>query len=223
MPELLRSNSLSQDDPKHRSSFAIISIGWIVLFVGALCFDRAVAQWVAAHHPIDKHNWLVVILKLPGVYWTTLAIAGLLAAFHPQRLRAAVLPLASGAMGGLAYLIIKWVAGRRRPIILIAPFHFEPFIGGWKGLFSQPALCFPSGHACLSFATALSLTILMPRWRGVWFLIAFAVAIERVLENAHYVSDVVAGAGLGTLCVLLTYDLLERRWPVDDKLRRGFE
>ena len=183
----------------NRRHLLLLCIGWVLLFAVALCLDRSIAQWVAAHHPIDKHAALIVILKLPGVYWTTLTIAALLFAFHPQRLRAAALPLISGAIGGLAYLLIKWIVGRRRPIIIITPFHFEPFIGGFKGLFRQPGLCFPSGHASLSLATALSLSILLPRWRWVWLAIAFAVAVERILENAHYLSDVVAGLGVGML------------------------
>jgi membrane-associated phospholipid phosphatase len=87
-------------------------------------------------------------------------------------------------------------------------------IGGWNGLFRQPALSFPSGHATLAVATAVSLTILLPRWRWIWFLIALMVAVERVLENAHFVSDVVAGVGVGTVSALLANHLLKRYWPI---------
>jgi len=180
--------------------------------VASFLVDRSVAQWVATHHPIDKRSPVLVILKLPGVYWTTLGIAALLFAFHREHLRAALLPLIAGAIGGLAYLLLKWRVGRRRPVIAIAPFDFHPLIGGWSGLFRQTGLSFPSGHACLSFATAVSLTILVPRWRGLWFCVALAVAAERVLENAHYVSDVVAGMGVGTLSTLIVCRLLERFW-----------
>lgn len=196
---------------------------WCVALAASFFVDRSVAQWVVIHHPVDKHAWPIVILKLPGVYWTTLGIAALLFALHPQRLRAALFPLAAGAIGGLSYLFIKWIAGRQRPVIRIDPFHFEHFMGGLKGLFRQPGLCFPSGHACLSFATAMSLAILIPRWRAMWFLIALAVAAERVLENAHYLSDVVAGMGVGLLSALAAYRLLTRYWPSEPTaIPRGF-
>jgi membrane-associated phospholipid phosphatase len=196
---------------------------WVMAMLGSLFADRSVAQWVATHHPIDKHSLAIVILKLPGVYWTTLGIAALLGVFHRQHLRAAVLPLISGAIGGLAYLFLKWIVGRQRPVIAIAPFNFHPFIGGLQGLFRQPALSFPSGHATLSFATAMSLTILLPRWRWVWFVVALAVAAERVLENAHYVSDSIAGIGVGTLSALLVQHLLDRYWPSEAiESRHGF-
>lgn len=183
--------------------------------MGALCADRAVAQWVTIHHPVDKHNWAIVVLKLPGVYWTTLCIAALLFAVHPQRLRAAMLPLASGAIGGLAYLFIKWIVGRQRPDKSVGPFDLTPFMKGLRGLMTQSGLCFPSGHTTLAFATAMSLAILIPSWRIVWFTIAFAVGIERVLEHAHYPSDVVGGIALGTLSAVAAYRLLERYWPAD--------
>jgi membrane-associated phospholipid phosphatase len=188
---------------------------WLVAMVLSLCVDKPIALWVAAHQPVDKNSIVTVIVKWPGVYWTTLCISALLLGFHRQHLRAAALPLTAGAIGGLAYLLIKWVVGRRRPVIKIQPFHFQPFIGGFGGLFHESGLCFPSGHTCLSFATAVSLTMLLPRWRGIWFLFALMVAAERVLENAHYVSDVVAGVGVGALSALLTRGLLNRYWPIE--------
>jgi len=59
---------------------------------------------------------------------------------------------------------------------------------------------FPSGHA----ASALSLAwILTRRWRRLavfWWALAVTVAWSRVYINRHYLSDVVAGAGIGLLC-----------------------
>jgi undecaprenyl-diphosphatase len=188
----------------------IAAVLWAALFLGALFVDRPVAQWVRDHPPFDKHSHFVAIVKLPGVYYFTIVVALLLGVFHPGGVRAAALPLIAGAAGGLLYSFIKWAIGRIRPSIgpSIAPFTFHPFFHGITGLFKDPGLCFPSGHTCLSFATATSLTILLPRWKSLWYLLALFVAGERVLENAHYVSDVVAGAALGTLCALVSAAML---------------
>jgi undecaprenyl-diphosphatase len=59
---------------------------------------------------------------------------------------------------------------------------------------------FPSGHA----ASAISLAwILTRRWRRLavlWWALAVTVAWSRVVLNRHYLSDIVAGAGVGLLC-----------------------
>src|SRR5262249_18805406 len=104
---------------------------------------------------------------------------------------------------------IKWVVGRTRPFKLdvldaagharAMPFSLSPFRGGFRGIFQSTNLCFPSGHAALAFATAAALAILWPRskWPWIGYLVAIFVAAERVLENAHWLSDTVGAAALG--------------------------
>jgi undecaprenyl-diphosphatase len=192
---------------------ALLAGVWLVLLVAALFADAPVARWVASHHPLDKKSMLVTIVKLPGWYPFTMGVALLLYLCHPQKVRAVALTLIAGAAGGLAYQVMKWLIGRHRPVIGIKPFELHPFVHGLRGLFTEPGLSFPSGHSCLSFATAMSLTILLPRWSFVWFGLALIVAVERIAENAHYVSDVVGGAGLGIVCAAVTWRYV-RKWGV---------
>jgi undecaprenyl-diphosphatase len=59
---------------------------------------------------------------------------------------------------------------------------------------------FPSGHAASAWSLAWILT---RRWRRLavfWWALAVTVAWSRVYLNRHYLSDVVAGAGIGLLC-----------------------
>jgi membrane-associated phospholipid phosphatase len=120
--------------------------------------------------------------------------------------------LASGVNG-----LVKWIAGRKRPFTdlarrdEIAPFLFHPFINGFDGLVHAKNLCFPSGHGTLAFATAGMLAQLFPRRWLVFYFIASLTAAERVLENAHYLSDSVAAAILGILCAKVIY-AMGRRW-----------
>jgi membrane-associated phospholipid phosphatase len=83
-----------------------------------------------------------------------------------------------------------------------------------------------SGHAMLSaaiFPTAVYLVLhrrsLRARWAGAVAaaLIALAVATSRVLLNAHSISEVVSGVGLGFL-ISAVFLLLSRRLP-DPHLR----
>ncbi|MDB5330758.1 MAG: phosphoesterase PA-phosphatase related protein [Phycisphaerales bacterium] len=187
--------------PRRFSSFLVVT--WLLALAVAFSIDRAVAEWVKTAVPIDKRQHLTKLvietIKLPGWGWFTLGVAILLGLFHRRRWYGAAGLALSAVAVGVTYGLIKWTAGRHRPVKGIAPFVFKPFPGGLTGLFKEEALCFPSGHALLSFATAASLAVLLPRWRWAFFAVAAAVGAERVLENAHYVSDVVAGAGMGTL------------------------
>src|SRR5205823_11609069 len=101
----------------------------------------------------------------------------------------------------------KWIAGRYRPFKLpelvgdsdaLAPFTLHPFPP------SGTNLSFPSGHACLAFATACAMGMLWPRLRWVFYAVATLVAAERVAENAHWPSDAVAAAAVGVGVVHLT-------------------
>ena len=58
----------------------------------------------------------------------------------------------------------------------------------------------PSGHISNSFAVAAVANELYGQKVGtVAYLIAGLVAISRINDNDHYLSDVIAGAGLGTI------------------------
>jgi len=58
----------------------------------------------------------------------------------------------------------------------------------------------PSGHTSNSFAVAAVANELYGQKVGtVAYLIAGLVAISRINDNDHYLSDVIAGAGLGTI------------------------
>lgn len=77
---------------------------------------------------------------------------------------------------------------------------------------------FASSHAANTFALATGLWLLIGRqypavrWVFLW---AFFVAYSRIYVGAHYLLDILAGAGIGTLAALLcvvVYQALRRRY-----------
>jgi membrane-associated phospholipid phosphatase len=72
----------------------------------------------------------------------------------------------------------------------------EPF-SGFRG---HSGLTFPSGHTTLAFATFAVLGAAFPRGRRWFLLLACGVGASRVLMGEHFLSDVVAGAGIGYAC-----------------------
>ncbi|UDL95096.1 phosphatase PAP2 family protein [Lichenihabitans sp. PAMC28606] len=97
------------------------------------------------------------------------------------------------AVSGILAQVIKHLVGRARPTLMEAfgAYHFD--ILSMKASLAS----FPSGHAATVFSVAIALGALAPRWRIALLLLATLVAVSRVAVEAHYVSDVVAGAALG--------------------------
>lgn len=104
--------------------------------------------------------------------------------------------------------IIKGLAGRQRPGVagIDDPDDFK--LGGGFGRGGNTS--FPSGHATAAFATATVVTLETHRWwpRSTWYVApvmfggATLVGVARLYTNAHWASDVVMGAGIGTLTAL---------------------
>lgn len=68
-------------------------------------------------------------------------------------------------------------------------------------------LSFPSGHASLAVAMAMSWSLSYPRWYVVTpgVIWATGVSVSRVHMGVHYPSDVLAGAALGAGVALLVH------------------
>ena len=112
---------------------------------------------------------------------------------------------------GLVIAIVKRLIGRARPDRVPGEdIFFAPF--SWSNSFAS----LPSGHSTTAFATAVALGALFPRIRVPMFVLAAGVAVSRVIQGAHYPSDVLAGAVLGTFGALLV-----RAWFVSRGLGFG--
>ena len=190
----------------------VIVAGWVVAFVAALLLDRAVAVAVAPIVQTVKHSPITPVIKFPGWFPCTALIAIAISLWHPWRWRGGGTLLVTGIVAGAMYTIAKWVAGRVRPIKVIAPFEFSPFPEGFAGLFTADNMSFPSGHATLAFASAATLAHLLPRYKRLFYTVAAVVGIERVLEQAHYLSDVVAAAAFGIGAFHISLFVLSRRF-----------
>jgi membrane-associated phospholipid phosphatase len=106
--------------------------------------------------------------------------------------------LCSLSLCGIVLHLIKCIAGRHRPVDL---FNHGYFGFNYFG-FGYELTSFPSGHAQTAFTLATALTILFPRLGIPAFLVAGAVGISRIILTSHYLSDVIAGAGIGILFTL---------------------
>ena len=93
--------------------------------------------------------------------------------------------------GILLFLCLKRTIGRKRPCAIAE--HC------WARLLPPDQFSFPSGHSITAFAVALPLSLFYPSLMpGVMFC-ALSVAVSRILLGMHFLSDVIAGCGLGLL------------------------
>ncbi|MGE8570126.1 PAP2 superfamily protein [compost metagenome] len=110
--------------------------------------------------------------------------------------RGSLLMLSTLAVGGLVVLVLKRSVARARPELF-----FEKGIYGLGESFSraQQFNSFPSSHTYAAFAVAVVLAILAPRWRVVFYLLAVLVAMSRLVNLDHYLSDVMTAAGIAVM------------------------
>ncbi len=100
--------------------------------------------------------------------------------------------IASILASGIITPTLKFVIGRERPSESVSSTSFHPFSGSDNS--------FPSGHATQAFAVA---SVISAHSDQVWvsvtaYTIAGLVGFARIYHNAHWTSDVTAGALIGT-------------------------
>lgn len=93
---------------------------------------------------------------------------------------------------GIITTTMKVVVGRRRPENTGEAYHFRPFGGDHS---------FPSGHTTQAFSLA---SVIAESYDETWvdltsYGIATLVGLARVEQGAHFPSDVLAGAIIGTV------------------------
>lgn len=102
-------------------------------------------------------------------------------------------------LGGIIAVSIKLIVARTRPEYFAGGSDFTETFSGWLPGFSSPSKeqSFPSGHAATAAALAAALAWRYPHGFGLFASLAMLAAAQRLAEEAHYLSDVLIGAGIG--------------------------
>lgn len=160
--------------------------------------DQSWAQYFASPDRVDLWQFHRSITEVGAAEpYIAIALIGLF--FAKFRKRAAFFA-ASLATCGLVIHLFKFLIGRSRPHKL--PDH-DPFVFDFFN-FHHHFQSLPSGHSQTLFTTATFFSFLFPKASPYLFVFAFYFAMTRALTIAHFVSDVILGAGLGIIVTVIT-------------------
>ena len=133
-----------------------------------------------------------------GNGWGVFALSFPLLLLAPRLLTAGIF---GGAISAMASTLLKNLFDLPRPASLLEDGSFYRI--------GEPLLyrAFPSGHTLTAFAVASALyfaaTPEKRRYLSVLFLIAALVGLSRNAVGAHWLTDVMAGAGVGMWCGMI--------------------
>jgi hypothetical protein len=174
---------------------AAVSVGAIVVALTWIYADSPVTAWSERIASDDVQDWIRIANRFGGGMNPVMVIGFfLLAGLAYGRRRwvgYAIRMTLAGAVGGALVQLMKFAVGRTRPELWLGPFHHA----------RASASSFPSGHTVGAFALAgvLIFNSESKTMRIVALLLAFSVALSRVLAFRHWTSDVAASAAIGLI------------------------
>ncbi len=142
---------------------------------------------------MTKHrHW--EFIKSYGSVWTAVVAWIVISKFDPHKRRLFWRFLFAILISTLAYTVLKHIIGKIRPEANDwQPFYYPLFLG-WN---LDGGMAFPSGHATFAFAFATCMALFYPQLRHLFYTLAALCALSRVISQAHFFSDIYAGALLG--------------------------
>jgi len=160
---------------------------------------RSLNRWPA---PKWFRLWMMAATR-GGDGWLWYAMGVVVAIFGgPERVPALLSAAAAVGAGIAIFLRLKRLCGRKRPCSI------EPHC--WATLLPPDQFSFPSGHTITAFAVALTLGAFYPgAFAGLLFCAA-SVAASRVLLGMHFLTDVIAGAVIGSALGMAAFSITSR-------------
>lgn len=134
--------------------------------------------------------WMLASTRM-GDGWLWYSLGAILLALGGSRGYEAVGAAGSAAIAGIfVFKALKKLSRRQRPCQL------EPHC--WSKVLPPDQFSFPSGHTMTAFSIALVVSFFYPGLEGPLYFLAASIAVSRVVLGMHFLSDVLAGAVLGS-------------------------
>ena len=173
--------------------------GRIGIFIGASAVaslaDRGVKDWALRHQNSAFSRDVIKardILPWPA-FWFAAATSFPSPWANDKLAHTSTVALGAGVLDSVETLALKAVIGRDRPGDSNSPYNFTPFNPRYGLIIGGSS--FPSGHTSLTWAL---ITPYARAYNMPWlYALGVASGAGRVMQNAHWFSDVVGGSLLG--------------------------
>jgi undecaprenyl-diphosphatase len=148
----------------------------------------------ATTHFAKAAHWLIAAVAVYLISWSWLYFRGF-DALAKLALQCALAFIISLGTGSALLHATKLILGRRRPRDELEMNLYGFVLFG----FDLSLNSFPSGHALTIACVAVVATALWPQFAVLWFAVALWLGLTRALLNAHFLSDVLVGFGVGLI------------------------
>ena len=134
--------------------------------------------------------WMLAATRM-GDGWLWYSLGAILLAVGGSRGYAAV-----GAAGCAAILGIFVFKGLKKISHRPRPCEVHPHC--WAKVLPPDQFSFPSGHTMTAFSIALVVSYFYPTLEWPLYFLALSIGLSRIVLGLHFLSDVLAGALIGT-------------------------
>lgn len=195
----------------------------------ALAIDLPAVEWFSTVHIPSELRRMIQLSEVVAAGSSVLWIALLVGVLDRRGGALGALVAAQALCSGLVADLGKMIVARNRPWTLLwpseppdlgRPFTAADTFGAWfpfrdEELLTSGFQSFPSGHAATAVGLATILALAYPRGRSLFALFAVLACLQRLHCQAHFPSDVLAGAAIGFTCAGVT-DLCGWNWGLND-------
>lgn len=182
---------------------ALIVAAWTAAGIAALYIDDSLRDWFRAPGLNGEPRTAILrpILENAVEAQLYVIVPGILISFANRR-RLFCGYLLAMLLSVVFTHALKFAVGRSRPHLDAVPTTVAPMTSDSK------QQSFPSGHTSAAVAMAVLLGVYFPKGKLFFWLLAIGLGLERVRVEAHFLSDVVVGAGIGVLSVAVARRIL---------------
>ena len=218
----------------------LIAVSLMLAGLVVIPFDSRIALFMHEHR--NWEGWKIVLLSeifshAWGVGLIALGIASLTPANSPKIPRLFCGSLGAGLLANLGKLIIARTRPHSFDLTLSSWESFQGWFPWWSRMIGEhtgsfsAVQSFPSAHSATAAGLAWGLCLLYPQGKWYFVLLCLLALMQRLVVEAHFVSDVCWGAAVGVVWANFVFsnrklgqrfDSLEKwlavRWKIPGKI-----
>lgn len=192
-----------------RRTGCLLIISLVLITISYLYIDRYVAWFFYNHHshqwpflPIIANDIVATLVYAVVIFYIYYAIRWVYSQLQTWENKGLLIANAI-AISIFIKNLLKYIFSRYWPATYkchnLSLIHNHAYGFRW---FDTHFSSFPSGHATLMWAFAISMCCFYPSFKWLWLAIAIIVCLAQIALYYHFVSDIIAGATLGSLVAL---------------------